>query len=48
MTDYVDAVIKIRVPKWQIGERVSIYFPDTMCIYGTCEDISEEKDNEES
>lgn len=48
MTDYVDAVIKIRVPKWQIGERVSIYFPDTMCTWGTCEEAAKEKDDEKS
>ena len=35
--DYVDAVIKVKVPKWQIGEKVFIYFPDTMAINGICE-----------
>ena len=35
--DYVDAVIKVKVPEWQIGEKVFIYFPDTMGIHSTCE-----------
>lgn len=28
------AIIEIDVPKWQIGEEVTIHFPDTMCIRG--------------
>lgn len=35
--NYVDAYIKVKVPKWQIGEEVSVYFKDTMCIKGICE-----------
>ena len=35
--DYVDAIIKVRVHKWQIGEEVSVYFPDTMTVKGKCE-----------
>lgn len=31
------AVIKLDVPDWQIGEDVSVYFPDTMCKRGVCE-----------
>jgi hypothetical protein len=37
MDDKVDAIIRVKVPKWQIGEEVSIYFPDTMTIRGKCE-----------
>ena len=37
MDNYVDAIIKIKVPKWQIGEEVSIYFKDSMYIKGICE-----------
>lgn len=33
----VDAIIRVTVPKWQIGEEVSIYFPDTMTARGKCE-----------
>ena len=43
MDNYVDAIIRIRVPKWQIGEEVKIYFKDTMYISGICE--KEDKDN---
>ena len=39
--DYIDAVIKVKVPKWQIGEDVKCYFPDTMFITGQC--MKEEK-----
>lgn len=31
------AVVKIDVPEWQIGQDVSIYFPDTMLKRGKCE-----------
>ena len=37
MDNYVDAIIRIKVPEWQIGEEVKIYFKDTMCISGICE-----------
>ena len=43
MDNYVDAIIRIKVPKWQIGEEVSIYFKDTMYIKGICE--KEENEN---
>lgn len=33
---YIDAIIKVEVPKWQIGEEVSVYFPDTMYVKGKC------------
>lgn len=35
--DYVDAIVKVRVPKWQIGEKVDLYFKDTMHTNGVCE-----------
>lgn len=35
--DYVDAIVKVRVPKWQIGEKVDLYFKDTMHTNGICE-----------
>ena len=31
------AVIKLDVPDWQIGQDVSVYFPDTMFKTGKCE-----------
>ena len=37
MDNYVDAIIKVKVPEWQIGEEVKIYFKDTMYISGICE-----------
>lgn len=43
MDNYVDAIIRIRVPEWQIGEEVKIYFKDTMYISGICE--KEDKEN---
>ena len=33
----VKAQINVEVPDWQIGQEVSLYFPDTMMIKGTCE-----------
>ena len=35
----VNAVIKLNVPDWQIGQEVSIYFPDTMVKHATCEEL---------
>ena len=35
--NYVDAIVKVRVPKWQIGEKVDLYFKDTMHTNGVCE-----------
>lgn len=43
MNNYVDAIIRIKVPKWQIGEKVGIYFKDSMYIKGICE--KEENEN---
>lgn len=33
----VKAVIYLDVPEYQIGELVSVYFKDSMCIHGICE-----------
>lgn len=33
----MDAIIRLDVPDWQIGQEVKIYFPDTMCKTGVCE-----------
>lgn len=41
MNDYIDAIIKVKVPKWQIGQKVQIYFPDSMCTKGICEEGAE-------
>lgn len=30
------AKIEVDVPEWQIGEKVSLYFPDTMTTQETC------------
>lgn len=50
MDGYVDAVIKLRVPKWQVGQEAFIYFKDTMSVRATCEDQKHGKwiDNETS
>ena len=31
------AIIKLDVPDWQIGQDVTVYFPDTMMKKGECE-----------
>ena len=31
------AIIHLDVPEWQIGQEVTVYFPDTMQKKGTCE-----------
>ena len=45
MNNYVDAIIRIKVPEWQIGEEVKIYFKDTMYISGICEKGDKDKDD---
>ena len=30
------AVIEVDVPEYQIGQEVSVYFKDTMCVKGIC------------
>ena len=39
MDDYVDAIIHIKVPKWQVGQNVTVHFPDSMCKTGVCESV---------
>ena len=41
MADYVDAIIRVRVPKWQIGQEANIFFPDSMNTKGKCEEVKE-------
>ena len=36
------AVIELYVPEWQIGQDVSVYFPDTMVKHGKCELLKEQ------
>ena len=38
-----DAVIYLDVPEWQIGQPVTIYFPDTMRKRGTCVLLKEQE-----
>ena len=33
------AVIKLDVPEWQIGQEVTVYFPDTMMKRSKCEAV---------
>lgn len=35
------AIIQIDVPHWQIGQPVTIYFPDTMMKTGVCEAVKQ-------
>lgn len=35
--EYINAVIRLKVPEWQIGQEVNVHFPDTMCKKGICE-----------
>lgn len=37
------AVINLDVPEWQIGQPVSVYFPDTMQKRGVCELLKEQE-----
>lgn len=43
MMEKVNAVIHLEVPKWQVGNNVMVYFPDTMTLKAICE--SEEEYN---
>lgn len=36
MDDKEKAIIELEVPWWQIGEEVSVHFPDTMWAKGKC------------
>ena len=33
----IEAVIKVFVPEFQIGQKVTVFFPDTMIQKGACE-----------
>ena len=37
------AVIKLDVPDWQIGQDVTVYFPDTMMQHAKCELLKEQE-----
>jgi len=39
----MNAVIKLDVPEWQIGQTVMVYFPDTMQKTGICELLKEQE-----
>ena len=38
----MNAVIYLDVPDWQIGQDVTVYFPDTMAKRGKCELLKEQ------
>lgn len=42
------AIIRLNVPDWQIGKKVSVYFPDSMILNSICEIDNKEwiKDNQ--
>lgn len=40
------AVIYLDVPEWQIGQDVTVYFPDTMLKHGKCELLEEHESND--
>ena len=37
------AVIELDVPEWQIGQDVTVYFPDTMVKHCKCELLKEQE-----
>lgn len=37
------AIIKLDVPEWQIGQDVTVYFPDTMIKHEKCELLKEQE-----
>ena len=37
------AIIQLDVPDWQIGQDVTVYFPDTMMEHAKCELLKEQK-----
>lgn len=41
--EYVHAIVEIDVPKWQIGEKASVHFRDTMCTTGIAEKLDDFK-----
>lgn len=38
------AIIQLDVPDWQIGQNVTVYFPDTMVKHAKCELLKEQED----
>ena len=42
----MNAIIHLDVPEWQIGQEVTVYFPDTMQKKGTCELMKEQEKKE--
>ena len=39
----MNAVIELDVPEWQIGQDVTVYFPDTMVKHCKCELLKEQE-----
>ena len=37
------AIIQLDVPDWQIGQNVTVHFPDTMMKHAKCELLKEQK-----
>lgn len=37
------AIIKLDVPEWQIGQDVTVHFPDTMVKHEKCELLKEQE-----
>lgn len=37
------AIIKLDVPEWQIGQDVTVHFPDTMVKFEKCEMLKEQE-----
>ena len=44
MSDMKKAVIYIDVPEWQIGQDVTVFFPDTMMKKSKCELLNRRDD----
>ena len=38
MSEYIDAIIRIKVPSWQIGQDIRVFFPDSMVAHAVCEE----------
>lgn len=36
--EYIDAIIRIKVPSWQIGQDIRVFFPDSMVAHAVCEE----------
>ena len=46
MDEYTDAIIRLKVPSWQIGEKVRVFFPDSMVAHAVCEEDKEVQTND--